>query len=240
MQIKNRFEDYVRKHLLFSVLFSAFIGWALSWVLPAKPVSVRDLPQKELTCTLNYSTHLIKKQTTDSKLQILYDGQAVTDPYMVDITITNTGNYAISNEDFKDDFVVEFQGCDKILSVQVSNPSNHYILDDVLSSATTEESRLVFADFLLNPNETFSINAITDKAPDAVIYHSRISGVSELTIRNTPKEKHKYALWSDIAVIVAISILFFVLLITERRERKKYQRKIDFILNSSEEDTTDA
>lgn len=109
MQIMNRLEDCIKKHIIFSMLLSAFVGWALCLLLPSKPVSVDSLPPKELTCTLNYSHRLIKKGTSDQKLQILYDGQIVDDPRMFDITITNTGDFAITNDDFKESFIIEFE-----------------------------------------------------------------------------------------------------------------------------------
>ena len=93
MRIINKLEDCINKRPIISLFLSVFVGWALSWFLPSKPVSVGSMPPKELTCTLNYSHRLIKRGTTDQKLQILYDGQIVDDPRIFDITITNTGDF---------------------------------------------------------------------------------------------------------------------------------------------------
>ena len=240
MRIINKLEDCINKRPIISLFLSVFVGWALSWFLPSKPVSVGSMPPKELTCTLNYSHRLIKRGTTDQKLQILYDGQIVDDPRIFDITITNTGDFVITNDDFKEKFLIEFCGCNKILSAQVNNTSNHYVADELLTNATIENENLVFTDFMLNPNETFSINIITDKAPERVIYHSRISGISELTLRNTPKEKHLLTLWIGFSVIAMAFVSLIVLFIIERRSRKKYQYYFDALLKSCKEDTADA
>ena len=101
--------NWLKNHFIISCIVSGFIGaiiaWGLNWILISPPVKVGNLPQKELTCTLNYSQKLITKNTKDDGFKIMYHDKEVMDPYIFSITISNTGDYAIENEDFKKEFL---------------------------------------------------------------------------------------------------------------------------------------
>ena len=56
MYLKN-IVMWIKKHQIVSGFLWAIIGglvsWVLAWILISPPVEVSNLPQKELTCTLN-------------------------------------------------------------------------------------------------------------------------------------------------------------------------------------------
>ena len=191
-KIKAFINEHITGAFIVCTLISALAGWLVSFVMPSKSVSVNNLPNKEITCTLNFSHGLVKRLTSDQKLQIIYDGEEVDTPYLYDITVLNSGSYEISNEDFKENFVIDFRGCGKVLSAQIHSSSNQSVNDEILSNATIVGENVVFSDFFLNPNEAFSVTVITDHCADDITYHSRISGMSseDVVPRNTQKEQH--------------------------------------------------
>jgi len=79
----------------------------------------------------------------------------------------------------------------------------------VLSNAKVEGTILSIADFYLNTDESFEIYLIVDGKPDTISYHSRISGISRLTLRNAPKERHDNQL--NIAITLSLTQFFLLL-----------------------------
>lgn len=232
--MKKRLSDFSEKHhFLYGLLKNVcliILGWAVCYYLPSRPIESSNAPQKELSCILNYSRSMVSTSISDSKLQILYDGQAVDDPYIYDFTIRNSGNTVITNEDFKENFVIELRGCGKILSAQIRDASNKSVIDEVLSKASVEGEKSIMTDFFLNPQESFSVTIITDHRADGITYHSRIAGISDLTLKNTPKENHDRII-KGMGLFVAISIVAVVALIAtayidDKRIKKKIQEEI--------------
>lgn len=224
----DKFVELLRKHIIFSMIVSGILGaiisWLFGWVLPTKPVEVGNLPQKELTCTLNFSQNLINKRTNDDKFQILYDGEEVESPYIYNITIKNTGSYEISNEDFKDSFVTRFEDCGKIVSAEVISSTNKEVYDEVLSNAKFENDEIIFRDFFLNPNEEFTFSVITYSKAKSIVYDYRIAGVSNIVIRSTQQEKVNNVISIIIAVFVVVVIFLGYIFISLGIQEKKYKQ----------------
>ena len=84
--------------MIASSIVGALISWGISWVLPSPDVNINNIPQKELTCTLDYSYPMLITKSSDSRLQILYDGKSVKSPFVFGITISNTGKYAVCTD----------------------------------------------------------------------------------------------------------------------------------------------
>ena len=110
--MRAKIHDFLKKYLGLTIIISAIVGaifsWAVTWILPSRDVTASNIPQKELTCTLAYSYPMIARKSSDNKLQLLYDGEPVNAPYVYGITIANTGAYAVTNDDFKDPFLLIF------------------------------------------------------------------------------------------------------------------------------------
>ena len=156
-----KLKKFLQKHPILSSIFSLFAGalisWAVCWVLPSQGVTANNIPQKELTCTLDYFYSMITRKSSDNRLQLLYDGHTVNFPYAYNITVANTGAYAITNEDFKDSFSIDFSGSKRLVYAQVVKSTNGAITEEVLSNAKIDGTILTITDFYLNKEESFGI-----------------------------------------------------------------------------------
>lgn len=223
----NKYKNRIGFFLLGTIV-SWFIAWGFGWIVPSSPVNVTGLPQKEISCILNYSYPMITKRTSDSHFQILYDGNAVEDPIFHSITISNTGNYAINNDDFKDHFSINFLGCRRIVNAKITDASNQQLLNEVLEKSSFDGTTITFVDFFLNPGEQFTVNIITDNKPETIRYNARISDISNLTLRNTPKEKiierRSVVLGIACSIIVLLAVFFVWTRIHERKTKKQMEQ----------------
>lgn len=223
--------DFLRTHYISAMLVSAVIGvlfsWGGNWILPSKSVNVKNLPKKELTCTLDFFYMMVSRRVSDEKLQIYYDGNEVKFPYAYSITIKNTGEYAISNEDFKDPFSIDFKGSNKIVHARVSKSTNQSVIDEVLSNAKIEESALIIEDFFLNVDEFFTVHIISDGKPDTISYSARIADMGSLILRNTPEEKRDERLQIMVFILGGMLLLITILITTLIIDGKKAKKSID-------------
>lgn len=241
---------FLKKNITASLIVGGIvcglIGYAISYVLPSKAVVASNIPQKEITCTLNYSQWLVKRLSIDQKLQIMYDGVEVDNPYLYDITVQNSGEYEISNEDFKENFVIQFRGCGKVLSARIHSSSNKSVNDEVLSNATIDGENVSFSDFFLNPDESFSVTVITDHSAEGITYHSRISGMASdsVVLKNTQKETHDRASHLMMALMGFVLLLSSAALIytaySQKRDKQKFQEEIEkyFVKDQNESEVS--
>ncbi len=224
--------NFLKKYLGLTIIVSAIVGaifsWAVTWILPSPGVTASDIPQKELTCTLDYFYPMITRKSSDNRLQLLYDGEPVNAPYVYVITVANTGAYAVTNEDFKDTFAINFYGSSQLVYGQVVKSSNDAITEEVSSNTKIDGTVLSVTDFYLNTDESFEIYLIVDGKPDTISYHSRISGISELMLRDAPKEKrdiylHRMMLFVCIGII-ALAVFSVYTYIQGKKLEKKYAK----------------
>lgn len=89
-----------------AIIFSVYVS--------KQAVEANNIPRKELTCILNYSEKLITRNTSDNSFKIFYKETEISEPYIFSITVQNTGDYAIANDDFRSDFSIDLLDCDRI------------------------------------------------------------------------------------------------------------------------------
>lgn len=228
--------NWLKNHFIISCIVSGFIGaiiaWGLNWILISPPVKVGNLPQKELTCTLNYSQKLITKNTKDDSFKIMYNDKEVTDPYIFSITISNTGDYAIKNEDFKKEFSIDFTGSEEIIKASIIEARNKDVWDEILGNSIINGSELVFSDFFLNPGESFTMSIITNQNPSGIKYNSRIEGLPNLTLVNTRADKieelknnRTIFITVIISVVSIVTVGLVIFSIVETKRYKKYRKE---------------
>lgn len=224
-KIKSLVKEYLGLKAIIAAIIGALFSWGILWVLPSNEVDVRNLPQKELTCTLDVSYQMMIRKSSDNRFQIMYDGKEVKNPYAYNITILNSGKYSISNEDFKQPFTIDFTGCNGIINAQIVGSTNAMVWEEVLSKAEFDGNILTISDFFLNPDESFTMYIITDGQPDIIRYGSRIADVEGLIIRNTRQEKidqwRQKGFWIAGTIIGIVICVVAVLLIWEIRSRKR-------------------
>ena len=229
-------KKYFGLSMILSAIIGAVLSWIIGWIFPSKKVEVSNLPQKELTCTMDYSYPIIVRKNGDDRFKIMFDGLEITNPYFFSITVLNSGNNSVLNEDFKKSFSVDFSGCKGIVNAQVARSTNSMISDEVLSNSEFNGTVLTITDFFLNPSESFTIYVITDGKPDAIYYGSRIADVGELIIRNKPKEtidQRKWVLYVVLISVIGLALCMIVfLMIWERRSNKKIQELYQKYLDS--------
>ena len=239
--------NWLKNHFIISCIVSGFIGtiitWGLNWILISPPVKVGNLPQKELTCTLNYSQKLITKNTKDDGFKIMYNDKEVMDPYIFSITISNTGDYAIENEDFKKEFSIDFTGSEGIVKASIIEAQNKDVWDEILESSSINGSELVFSDFFLNPGESFTLSIITNKNHSGINYDSRIEGVPDLTIVNTRADRIEelknnrtifIAIMISVVFMVTVGIVIFLIFLIV--DAKRYKKELSSQLTSTPSD----
>ena len=226
----------MKKPLVNSIIFlllGALLSWGITWALPSKAVPANNIPKKEITCVLNYSHELYKKTINDDSFKIIYDDKEVEEPNIFSITITNTGDYSISNEDFKEPFSIKFPGCKGIIKANVTESTNKYVWDEVLEKATINGTELIFEDFFLNPQESFTLSIITNGKPEKVHHSFRIEGISKLKLINTTADKIEklkrtslifiVATCSVVVVMIISSIAFWIVM---KRKDEKFEQEL--------------
>lgn len=225
--------------ILVAIITYLVVDWPISWLLPSRPVEVSNLPKKELTCKFNYCQKLFDKHTKDERFKITFDNVEVKEPYVYSITVTNTGEYAIDNNDFKRQFTIDFKGCDKIIAATVYRTTNKDILDEILEKSQFVNTELKINDFFLNPQESFTINIITEKRARSIIYSPRIKDIPNLTLINEPEEKQNdrrdfFIIMLSIVLLIMLTCIFY-LLISERKYKKWKREYLIQIVQSSRE-----
>ena len=231
---------WMKNHYLISSIIWAIVGaiisWGLSWLLPSSPITAKNIPQKELTCTLNYVHNLVSINTNDKDFKIIYKDTEIKSPYVANITIKNTGDYAINNDDFKSEFSIDIKGGNQIIKASLIKADNKDIWDEILNKSSIINSQLIFSDFFLNPNEEFTISIITDQKPETIIYNARIAGISNLNLVNTQADKiaNLKTTRNIIITVVLVATLISIIIITisylavkkERKKLKEYLKNI--------------
>lgn len=242
--MRTRICDFLKKYLGLTIIMSAIVGaifsWAATWILPSPNVTASNIPQKELTCTLDYFYPMITRKSSDNRLQLLYDGKPVNAPYVYSITVANTGAYPVTNEDFKDDLTIDFEGSSQLVYAQVVKSSNGAITEEAISNARIDGTVLSVTDFYLNTDEFFEIYLIVDGKPDNINYYSRISGISELILKNAPKEKRDNYLRHIILFVCACCFVLAIFSVYTYIQSKKLEKKYaKMFYNMPEEDLSE-
>lgn len=230
--MRTKICDFLKKYLGLTIIMSGIVGaifsWAVTWILPSPNVTAGNIPQKELTCTLGYFYPMITRKSSDNRLQLLYDEKPVNAPYVYGITVANTGAYPVTSEDFKDALTIDFEGSSQLVYAQVVKSSNGAITEEAISNARIDGTVLSVTDFYLNTDEFFEIYLIVDGKPDNISYYSRISGISELILKNAPKENRDTYLHHMMLCVCAcffiVAIFSAYTYIQSKKLEKKYAK----------------
>lgn len=188
------------------------------------------LPPKELTCTINYGQPLFIQTTKDSDFKILFKDKEVKNPFLYSITIENTGSEPILNEDFRNPLTIDFKGAEQVVKASLITSSNRGLWDEFLEKSNIQGTKLIIPNLFLNQKDTFTVNIITDGKADTIHYSHKITGIPELTVRNTSAEKHDHAniMMVGVLTIGTITIIATVVfVIIERIRYKKWRREFD-------------
>lgn len=233
--INKRLNDFSQKYgglfMIVGILLS--IGALVYSIYVANhPVM---LPPKELTCTINYGQPLFVQTTKDSDFKILFKDNEVKNPFLYSITIENTGSEPILNEDFRNPLTIHFKGAEQVVKASLITSSNRGLWDEFLEKSNIQGSKLIIPDLFLNQKDTFTVNIITEGKADTINYDYKITGIPELTVRNTPAEKN-HRLNVAMVVTLTLTCLFSIsiLVYATMLRRKSHKEYLLFEKNYSE------
>ena len=227
----HRIAEWIKKNWLMSMIVSAVVGafitWPLSWILPSPRVEVSNLPQKALTCTLNYGKPLFVQTSIDDDFKILFKDEEIKKPFLYSITIENTGDEPILNEDFKEPLTIDFEKSRGIVKVGIITSSNQALWNEFLKETNIQQTTLSINSLLLNQSDSITFHIITDGKADVIRYNHRTVGLPHLIVRNTLVEKKNHldtmmVIMLITCVIVVVSVVLFAII--ERRNYKKWHR----------------
>lgn len=232
--MRKKIADFYNKHsVAFNIvsLLVALGSICLSIWISKQPVT---LPQKELSCITTSSKSLVLMLNNDSNLKLLYGNREVSKPCITSVVVQNTGAYSITNSDFLRPFSIIFGETDEILSVNIGDCSNQYIREEIVKNSDFSNHQLTIDSFLLNQDEMFTIDIISDGGISLIRFDQRLEGISDLNIVNNPSSQVflvrkqepaktflSTAVFGLIAVIVIVVIVTIVIIIQKINKHDK-------------------
>ena len=91
-KIKSLVKEYLGPKVIIAAIVGALFSWGILWILPSNKVDVGNLPQKELTCTLDISYQMMIRKSSDNRFQIMFDGKEVKIPMHITLQYLIVGN----------------------------------------------------------------------------------------------------------------------------------------------------
>jgi len=116
-------------------------------------------------------------------LEIAFEGEYIDNPSLTVLTIENNGLESIRSSDFEKNLKIILDDDVNILKVSKSS-SNPGWLEPIIVAA---ESTVELSPILLNPNDSISINILSDGYPSEIETQSRIAGITTIEVE---KEDH--------------------------------------------------
>lgn len=191
--------DYLKKpagYMTIIILIVTIIAtfWVSSHFQDKKELTIQESQYNFLT------RNEIDGSDVNQHVQVYYDGKEIYDPYVIKVTIKNTGNQEITEEDFRsNNFDICFNPNVILYDASIANAVPSNIREEIILNLEAQNNRLHINPFLLNAGESFTLSLITNQETD-IFYNFRIAGIS-----NTKKNI------STSVYINKFSIVFFIL-----------------------------
>ncbi len=171
--------DYIKKPagymtiiLLAITVISTF--WITSYFQDKKELTIQEAQYNFLT------RNEIDQSDVNQHIKVYYDGKEIYDPHVIKVTIKNTGNQEILENDFiNDNFELFFDESAILYDASVSSASSQDVAKEITSKIEIQDNHLLINSFLLNKNEHFTISIITNQETD-IFYNFRIVGISNI------------------------------------------------------------
>ncbi|MFG1791562.1 hypothetical protein [Nocardia sp. NPDC049149] len=124
--------------------------------------------RKRLIVDIGMSKLIAEKvPTLPDQISVTYADAEVTDPFIVNINLTNTGRQDIRAGDFE---------LDRPLAVEVSTPIVAVLQTDQVSLETThDQNHVLIEPALLVRNRKYTIRLLTDGEPDVIVEKNRLA-----------------------------------------------------------------
>ena len=193
--------EYGKENLLQILLGLVAAGWA-----------VYKFSRSTISKSFSYDIEKTQLFTINDEnvgtLQFLFNGQTITDPYVIKVTLFNSGNEAIAVSDYERPIKIAFSEGTQILSVALIDQQPENInLDFVV-----EGNSINLQPFLLNDEDSITFKILLEAASPSLKIDARIKGVKKIT-----REKFKSSIerWNNkifylyIGIFLLGTILFF-------------------------------
>ena len=222
---KENIFDYLKKpsgYMAIVILIVTIIAtyWVTSHFQEKKEITIQESQYNFLT------RNEIDGLDVNQHIHIYYDDKEIYNPYIIRITISNTGNQEITEDDFKsDEFEIFFNENVILYDTSVSTATTKNIAEEILSKLEIKDNHLLISPFLLNANESFTLSLITNQESE-IFYNFRIVGISDVE-KGTKTFTIKAVLLLIILIIIALLIITFIvisiIILSNWRLRRKYE-----------------
>lgn len=161
-----------------------FIGVIIAIVSVSTAIflSLRQRNRKAISYRIISSTPVLSvSEGVEGKLKILYENQEVKEVQLVVISVTNTGNVPIVENDYAQPLEVSF-GMGKLLTVEIMEKTPKELDITPLVSG----GKVVINKALLNQGDSFVFRALVAGFKDTINVNARIVGIKAITKQVEP------------------------------------------------------
>src|SRR5690606_10967548 len=104
-------------------------------------------------------------------LKITIDEKEIAEPALIVLKVENDGIIPIRSDDFESDLEIILEGDINLIRASVIQTRPEWIKPSIL----TKDSIISIASMLLNPNESITVNILTEGLPTLIETRSRIA-----------------------------------------------------------------
>lgn len=143
-------------------------------------------------------------------LEVTYKGKKIENATTIVLRITNSGNQAITKNDFEESIIIMFNHNAKIIKAEVlyTRPTN------IKPNILIEEDVIELKPLLINPKDIIEISAIVSSFEEYIEIGGRIKDIKDIKIENENSKSNMF----QIAFILYLCsvILMLTIMITNR------------------------
>lgn len=170
--------------------------------------------QNQESKTLAYSINAYSLLEIDSdfrdKIQILYEDEVVTQPYLVVFRLEHQGNQEIVAEDYERPITLKFDEGTQVLSAEVADTSS----ENLTFSPQIVDNAVVLDTELINPDESIELKILVSNYKREPVIDYRIAGLSK--IEKVTDEENALIFLAITSIMLSGSLIYLIMLFIER------------------------
>lgn len=149
----------------------------------------------------------VHEAVNPSRVQILFDGQPITDVHLLILTINNSGNEPIRADDFERAFRFSWAEPARILTAEVVevNPES---LHPTIKAGSSE---IVLDPLLLNPGDWLRVKTLINQVSKLSV-DARIVGVKRIS-RTIESGKETFGIVRRLLWVAALGVVFLIVML---------------------------
>lgn len=196
-----------------------FLRKNYSWIIPTivtvilSAISIHQAyyyGRKSLTYDIIDAKWLTKISQKSSKIKVLYEDKVAKDDIIITtVKFINTGKAAIEKSDFDKPISIDFTNDSKILDVVIGEKKP----DSLDVQYTFNNNKVTISPLLLNSDDTFAFNIISDGINGKSRVNARIKGVSNVEFKASLLQKdYKIVMWYLLNLLICNICLAMILI----------------------------